>query len=75
VRSQQQLRRATPTTHAAGIDRFLFPQLNHLAEDKRFELLRVLPDTLSNYAADRPAAVADVRGLVLRNRADALGRR
>jgi hypothetical protein len=39
----RKLRRATPPTRAAGIARFLFPQLKTLAEDKRFELLRVSP--------------------------------
>jgi hypothetical protein len=39
----RKLRRTTPPTHKAGIARFLFTQLNQLAEDKRFELLRVSP--------------------------------
>ena len=37
------MRRATPTGYPAGIVRFLLSQLNALAEDKRFELLRVSP--------------------------------
>jgi hypothetical protein len=41
--SGQRLRRVIPPTHTAGIACFLFAQLNQLAEDKRFELLRVSP--------------------------------
>jgi hypothetical protein len=37
------MRRATTTAHAAGIARFLFFEVRALAEDKRFELLRVSP--------------------------------
>jgi hypothetical protein len=43
VRTRAQLRRATPTIHPAGIARFLSSQIRALAEDKRFELLRVSP--------------------------------
>jgi hypothetical protein len=40
---RQQLRRATPPTHPVGLARFLSPEVRALAEDKRFELLRVSP--------------------------------
>jgi len=41
--SQAEMRRATSPTHPAAVARFLFTQLRTLAEDKRFELLRVSP--------------------------------
>jgi hypothetical protein len=43
ARSRRKLKRTTPPTHTASIARFLSSQVNPLAEDKRFELLRVSP--------------------------------
>jgi hypothetical protein len=40
---RRKLRRAAPMTKTSGTARFLFLQLRALAEDKRFELLRVSP--------------------------------